>query len=409
MEVERIPMKDTERERLVVLRSVAARLRTQVEGAQVLELSTRQVRRLLRALEAEGDGGVIHKLRGRVSNRACLAALRERVIALYRTTMPDYGPTLASERLAEAHGLHVPRETLRRWLLAEGLWKKVRSREIPRMRRPRRACAGELLQADGSVHDWLEGRGPRCTLIAMIDDASSRIMARFHEAETTEAYFDVFGRYLRAYGLPIALYTDRSGIFRTERKKRETDPEKEPQFARALGELRVRRILAYSPQAKGRVERLFGTLQDRLTKALREANACSIPQANELLETTFLKKFNAKFAVKPASEQDAHRPCPPASVLASALCVHAERFVANDYTVRYDNKTYQLLQPMPPGLRGRTITVQLRQNGEVVLCAGEKKLNWRPAAAAAPSRPRQPDRTAAPEADISNELRTGHF
>ena len=374
-------MSDRERERLVVLRSTMAKLRTQVEAAEVLGLCVRQVGRLIAGLRRVGDASLVHKLRGRASNRAKAETLRRRVIELYRTEMSDYGPTLACERLAEAYGLVVPRETLRRWLLKEGLWTRRRKRDVPRMRRVRRACIGEMLQADGSVHDWFEGRGPRCTLLAFIDDASSAVFARFYPAETTEGYFDLFHRYARVHGLPLSLYTDRSGIFRTERKKRETDLEKEPQFVRALGELRVRRILAYSPQAKGRIERVFRTFQDRCPKALREAGVCTIDEANAFLEGIFLEKFNAKFMARPASETDAHRPCPPAGVLARALCVHDERHVANDYTVRHEKKTYQLVQPMPPGLRGRTITVQKRPNGEVLLYAGERPLNWRAAPA----------------------------
>lgn len=372
-------MSDRERERLVVLRSVQQKLRTQVEAAQTLGLSTRQVRRLLGRLKRDGDGGLVHKLRGRPSNRRADRTLRERVIEVYRTHLVDYGPTLACERLAEApYTLVVKRETLRRWLLAEGLWQRVRKREAVRRRRARRACFGEMLQGDGSVHDWLEGRGPRCTLLAWIDDATSRLLARFYPAETTEGYFDLLGRWVRAYGVPIAVYTDRSGIFRTERKKRETDLEKEPQFARALEQLRVHRILTYSPQAKGRVERLFNTLQDRWVKALREAGACTIEQANALVDRALLRQFNAKFTVNPANETDAHRPSPGASTLAAVLCVHTERVVSNDYTVRHANRVYQLVEPLPPNLRKSLVTVQERGDGEVRICVGDRSLNWRP-------------------------------
>ena len=373
-------MSDRELERLVVLKSVASKFRTQGEASALLGLSTRQVRRLLGRVRVEGDSAVVHKLRGRASNRCRDASLRRRVIELYRQEMSDYGPTLACERLAEKHRLIVPRETLRRWLVSAGAWERSRQRDVPRMRRARRACFGEMLQADGSVHDWLEGRGPRCTLIALIDDATSTVLARFHPAETTESYFDVFGRWVRRHGLPIALYTDRSGIFRTERKKRETDLEKEPQFARALEQLWVRRILAYSPQAKGRVERLFGTLQDRWVKALREAGASTIEEANDLLDRQLLKAFNTRFTIPAASVQNAHRPSPRASDLASALCVHTERVVSNDYTVRHAKKVYQLMQPLPPGLRGSTITLETRSHGEVLLRSGQTFLPWQPAA-----------------------------
>jgi hypothetical protein len=377
-------MSEVDRERLVVLGSVREGLRTQVEASALLGLSTRQVRRLLVRLKTRGDAGLIHGLRGRRSNRCSASGLRDRVVSIYRQDLADYGPTLASERLAgKPYGLVVNRETLRRWLVAEGLWERVRKREVVRHRRPRRACVGEMLQADGSVHDWLEGRGPRCTLLALIDDASSRLLARFYEAETTAGYFDLFGRYVRKYGLPVSVYTDRSGIFRIERKKqRETEVEREPQFARALEQLGVRRIVAYSPQAKGRVERLFGTLQDRWVKGLREAGAKTIEQANRVIEVQLIESFNEKFTVKPASEQNAHRPSPGLSKLEAVLCVHEERKVSNDYTVRHGNRVYQLVKPLPPNLRGSTIMVQTRGDGEVRFSraiAPDQYLPWRAA------------------------------
>ena len=378
MEAECFLMSERDRDRLVVLRPVLSGGRSTAEAARLLGLCPRQVRRLLAKLRTRGDIALSHGLRGRPSNRRADDTLRVRVIERYRVSFGDYGPTLAGERLAE-EGLVVDAETLRRWLIKEGLWTRQRKREKHRIRRPRRSCVGEMLQIDGSVHDWLEGRGPRCTLVAFIDDATSRIFARFYEAETLEAYFDLFCRYVKAFGLPASLYTDRAGIFRTERRKRETDVEESPQFARAMDELRVRIILSYSPQAKGRVERLFNTTQDRWPKALREAGACSIDEANVLLEKRLIKEFNEKFTVPPTDTNDAHRPCPAKAVLDATLCVQTRRVVANDYTVRHEKKLYQLLPPAWPGLRKGVVIVEQRRDGRTRIRFKDRYLKWAPA------------------------------
>jgi hypothetical protein len=277
-------------------------------------------------------------------------------------------------------GLSVSGQTLRRWLMKAGLWQRQRKREVHRIRRERRRCVGEMLQVDASHHDWLEGRSrERLVLVAFIDDASSRVFARFYDGETTAAYFDLFGRYVKSFGLPASLYTDRAGIFRTERKKRETDVEESPHFTRAMEELGVRLLMAHSPQAKGRVERFFGTAQDRWVKALREAGVCSLAGANGLVEKNLMEQFNGRFTVKPREAGDAHRPSPSKQQLASSLCVQRKRVVGNDYTVRHDRKCYQLLPPALPGLRGGTVIVEERQDG-VCLRFGDKYLTWEPAA-----------------------------
>jgi hypothetical protein len=372
-------MSQKERDRLVVLRPVLAGARSTTEASRLLGLCPRQVRRLLARLRCEGDGGLVHRLRGRRSNRRRDDGLRQRVMGRYRESFSDYGPTLASERLAEER-LKVDPETLRRWLLKEGLWQRQRKREVHRIRRERRACVGEMLQIDGSHHDWLEGRSQeRLVLVAFIDDASSRVFARFYDGETLEAYFDLFLRYARAFGLPGSLYTDRAGIFRTERKKRETDVEESPHFARAMQELGVRILMAHSPQAKGRVERLFNTAQDRWVKGLREAQVSTREQANDVLEQKLMPEFNARFTVKPASGNDGHRPCPSKPVLESSLCVQRKRVVGNDYTVRHEKKVYQLLPPAWPGLRGGTVIVEERREGAVKLRFKDRYLSWAPA------------------------------
>jgi len=226
---------------------------------------------------------MIHRQRGQRSHRAKAEVVRQAAIAAYRQDYPDFGPTLASEKL-QARGLEVDHETLRRWLLAERLWERRRRREVHRQRRERRECFGELIQGDGSHHDWLEGRGPRMVLVVMIDDATSRATARFYEAETTEAYMDLLGRYLRKRGRMRWMYVDKDRIFRAEKRDVDYVEPSLTQFKRALKELDIGLILANRPQAKGRVERFNQTAQDRLVKELRLANAKTLEEANEVLE-----------------------------------------------------------------------------------------------------------------------------
>jgi hypothetical protein len=298
---------------------------------------------------------------------------KRRVLELYRSDYGgDYGPTLFSEKLLEQHQIEVCPETLRGWLLSAGLWQRKRKRDKHRRRRERRACFGELVQVDASHHDWLEGRGAtlgpeKLVLCAFIDDATSRLAARFYPAETTDAYFDLLGRYLKQQGKPQALYSDRSGIFRTERSKRDTEQDFHPQFARALEALNMRLILAHSPQAKGRVERLFATCQDRWVKELREARIKTLAGANELLERKLLAQFNDRFTVQAASTFDAHLPAPDEETLAAILCEHHERTVGNDYTVRFMNLLLQIPPPPLPGLRGAKVLVEQRANGKLKL------------------------------------------
>ena len=361
MEGDRIEMSQRERDRLKVMGPVLEGRRTQPEAARLLKRCVRQVRRIQRRLEAEGDAGVIHCLRGRPSNRAKGGPLRLQVLSRYRERYLGFGPTLAAEKLT-AEGLPVSDETLRNWLLRAGLWERKRRRDKHRQRRDRRECFGELTQADGSEHDWLEGRGPRMVLLVMIDDATSKALARFYPAETSEGYMDLLRRYLHKHGRMLAMYTDHDSVFCGE------CPDKKPaktQFARALEELGIGWIPAGSPQAKGRVERFNGTAQDRLVKELRLANACNMEQANQALDTIFLPWFNRRCTVPPVSRNNAHRPTHPSMNLAAILSIQERRKVANDYTIRLDNRLYQILPPVHPGLRGGRVIVQKRLDGSL--------------------------------------------
>ena len=238
-------------------------------------------------------------------------------------------------------------ETLRGWLLAEGLWQRQRQRDPHRSRRPRRDCFGELVQMDTSIHDWLEGRGEQIVLITMIDDATSRVLARFYPADNAEAHMDLLQRWLKKYGRPLALYTDRHGIFEAH-EKGEPDYEGETQFGRALGELDIELIKAHSPQAKGRVERSFGTAQDRWVKELRLAKATDVrPSQRGLGTCSGLPEHNRRFGCLPRDATDAHRLLGKHR-LESILSIQTERVVSNDYMVRFHNRLYQLLNPSIP-------------------------------------------------------------
>jgi transposase len=370
----RIAMSQRERDVLKVMSVVRKGERTQREAARLLGLSERQVRRIQRRLESEGDAAVVHRLRGRPSNRRLDSELRERAVAIYRAELSDFGPTLASEQLAKRKTSVSP-DTLRRWLLTAGLWARKRQRAKHRSRRERRACFGELIQMDTSIHDWLEGRCREpIVLVAMIDDATGQVLARFYRGETVEAHFDLLGRWLKRYGRAVSLYTDHDSIFESESKGEKTRGA--TQFSRALQQLGVELILAGSPQAKGRVERLFRTLQDRWVKALRLARVRTLEAANALVDRKLLPEFNRRFVQKATSPNDAHRPLGPSHHVSAILSVQSHRRVLNDYTIRFRNRLYQLEPPAWPGLRGGRVMLEERLDGTLAIRFGERYLKY---------------------------------
>ena len=372
----RVEMSQRERDVLKVMQPVLDGDRTQAEAARLLRLSTRQVRRIQQKLKAGGDAALVHGLRGKSSNHQHDPALRQKILKAYQARYPDFGPTLAREKLAD-EGLHVGAETLRRWLLAAGLWERRRHRDPHRCRRPRRSCFGELVQMDASIHDWLEGRGEEVVLITMIDDATSRVMARFYPAGTVESHMDLLERWLRKYGRPLALYTDRHSIFEPHQKGQPlADPDATTQFGRALEELDVELIRAHSPQAKGRVERSFGTAQDRWVKELRLAKARTCVQANRVLEKV-VPDHNRRFAKAASKPTDAHRRLGAAHRLESILSIQHERVVSNDYVVRWANRHYQLLPPVHPGERGGRVVIEQRLDGSMAIRFGKRYLRYR--------------------------------
>jgi transposase len=329
-------MSVTERVRLDAMGRVKRGELTVVQAAELTGLSLRQARRVWKRFEAEGDGGLVHRLRGRESNRRLSEDVRERAVKLHQERYADFGPTLACEKLAE-DGLVLSPDTLTALLKERGLWRRRRRRGRHRKRRERRSSFGSMLQMDGSHHDWFEGRGPRCVLMVIVDDATSRTWARFYPAETAAAAFDAFGRWAKRHGLPRSLYVDRHSIYRDEGR-----PHRPTQFGRAMAELGVELIRAHSPQAKGRVERKNAVFQDRLVKEMRLRRINDMAQANALLEGSFLDDLNRRYAIDPAAEQDLHRPLEPGLVLEEVLCVREERAVGQDWCVRWNNRWLQI-------------------------------------------------------------------
>ena len=307
-----------------------------VEAAEIMGLSVRQARRRWKRFKAFGAAGLVHKLRGRPSNRQLLADVADRVIKRHQERYADFGPTLACEKLAEDELVLSP-DTLTALLKARGLWERKRRRGRHRKRRERRACLGSLVQMDGSHHDWFEGRSGKCVLMVMIDDATNRTYARLYPAETTDAAFDVFGRWIKRQGLPRAVYVDRHSIYRDE-----DHPERPTQFGRAMKELSVELIRAYSPQAKGRVERRNAVFQDRLVKEMRLRKIGSMEQANIFLEGMFLDDLNRRYAVTARLEQDLHRTPQAGMAMEEVLCVQERRVVGQDWCVRWRNRWLQI-------------------------------------------------------------------
>ena len=306
-------MSKRERERLAIMAGVKRKELTLVQASEVLSLSYRQTKRVWRRYQKQGDAGLVHRLRGQPSPRRKPNAVRAAVLELYaQERYADFGPTLLAEHLARRK-IEVDHETVRRWLLAAGKWTVRRRRQKHRQWRERKACFGQMVQLDGSHHDWFEGRREPCVLMVMVDDAAGRVWAQFFEEETTHASYDVFEGWIKKHGLPGSLYVDRDSIYRCEDQATIADqlagPAPQTQFGRAMEQLGVELILAHSPQAKGRVERMNGVLQDRLVKELRLAGINDLESANRFLPK-YLAGFNRRFERPAASAHDAHRPAP---------------------------------------------------------------------------------------------------
>jgi DNA-binding Lrp family transcriptional regulator len=378
-------MTQADRDRLVTLKKAKRKLITQGEAAEELGVSRRHVKRMLKALKKRGDQSVIHGLRGKPSNRRVVEATEKEAVKILSAEIYEgFGPTLAAEYLSKLHGIEVSKETLRQWMIRGKLWR-AKPEKVKKVHawRPRRSRFGELVQWDTSEHDWLEGRGEKLYLIVMIDDASSRLFARFVRHDSTEENMKLLWSYLEKFGRPIAFYTDKASLFQTaERRKRdepgvEKDAVEMPptQIGRGLRELGVVWIAAHSPQAKGRVERNFKTAQDRLVKGLRVAGVKTIEQANQYLEEEYMVWWERELTVEPANPDDAHRPLDKSHNLAASLSHVETRQVRNDYTLRLDSELYQIEpQAVVSGLRGANVRVERRLDDEVAVRYGEKYL-----------------------------------
>lgn len=384
-------MTQVERDRLVTLRKTQKRLITRAQAAEELGLSVRQVKRLVKELKKRGDKASIHGLRGRPSNHRIGEELQTKAVGILKQDVyRGFGPTLASEYLAKKHGIEASRETVRQWMKEAGLWQAKRQRiEAIHLFRPRRSRCGELVQWDTSNHAWLEGRGERLYLIAMIDDATSRLYGRFATSDSTEENMRTLWGYLERYGRPQAYYTDKASLFRTTEKRKRDEPgvDKDPvempptQIARALRELNVMWIGAHSPQAKGRIERSFQTAQDRLVKGLRAAQASTLTQANQHLEQDFLPWWNATLTVTPGCAEEAHRKLEKSRSLAAILCHVETRQVKNDYTFQFETRRYQIQRSsVRTGLRGADVRVERRLDGSVAARFHERYLEISPVA-----------------------------
>jgi len=408
-------MTQKERDRLVALKKAKKKLITQRDAAVEIGVSERQVRRMLRTLKQRGDRAVVHAGRGRTANRKIADDVQCKAIEiLSQDVYQGFGPTLAAEYLTKHHDVHVSRETVRGWMVAAKLWR-AKPKRVDKVHtwRPRRSRFGELVQWDTSEHDWLEGRGlPKLYLISMIDDATSRMLARFVEHDSTEENMRLLATYLEQNGRPVSFYTDKATLFVNTPKTRRGElagrdrVELPPtQIGRALKELDIEWIAAHSPQAKGRVERGFGTAQDRLVKGLRVAGVTTLEQANAYLNNEFLPWWNQTLTVRPAVADDAHRSLGKAHSLAATLGHVETRQVANDYTIRFENKLYQIAPAsVYAGLRGGTVRVEKRLDGTLAVRFRDRYLSVsdcaaRPKADPAHAVPAQPRKTVRRKSD----------
>jgi transposase len=370
-----IVMSIREVKRLKAVQSAIERHITQKAAASMIGLSERQVRRVVKAIREQGDKGIVHGLRGRPSNRRLPEAMREQVLAFYQERYPDFGPTLAAEKLFECDCITISDETLRMWLIAAGIWKKRRKRSAYRQWRQRKECFGQMLQMDGSHHGWLEGRGPELVLMGSIDDATNTTYGRFHDYEGTLPAMDSFRGYVKKYGFPMSIYVDRHTTYKSSKKLTEWDEVEGiktlSQFERALMELGVEVIHAQSPQAKGRIERLFGVFQDRLVKEMRLRGISTKEEANGFLEE-YLPRYNKKFGVCPANETDVHVPLPSHIDLDRYLCIKRERTIRKDNTIALDGRLYQLEER-----GGKKVVVEERLDGSLHIISNGAALKYK--------------------------------
>lgn len=349
---------------LHVIRKVIDKVITQKEAADAADLSERQVRRKVRRIREEGDKGIIHRSRGKPSNRRL--PCKDKALEIFKDKYPDFGPTLASEKLFERDKVKVSDETLRLWLIERSIPYKKRKKRPHRQWRERKACFGQMVQMDGSHHAWFEDRAEPCVLMGYIDDATGRPFARFYSYEGTLPAMDSFKLYIRRHGIPISVYLDKHATYKSNGKPSIEDELNNAtplsQFERALKELDVEVIHANSPQAKGRVERIFNTFQDRLVKEMRLRKISSIKGANAFLDQ-YLAGYARRFGSEPTKKGDLHRPIPKRRDLDRVLCVKTERALRNDFTIAHNSRLYQISD----NIRAKKVVVEEYADGSMAV------------------------------------------
>jgi hypothetical protein len=365
-----------ELKRLNIIHKVLDKSITQTEAAGILNLTDRHIRRIAARITKEGDKGIVHKLRGHPAHNRTLDKVKIKVLNLCKDIYEGFSPTLASEKLFERDKIKVSRELLRSWFIKEHIAYSSRKARPHRSWRERKANYGQMIQADGSHHDWFEGRGPWCVLMGQIDDATSKVSAEFHDYEGTLPFMASFKSYIKAKGIPISVYIDRHTTYKSNKKPSVEDEleDKEPltQVGRALKELGVDVIFAHSAQAKGRVERLFRTFQDRLVKEMRLRKIKSTEEANSFLKE-YLPIYNKRFSVFAVKSADLHRPLPKGIDLDMILCKKTERALRKDFTVAHNKKLYQIEN----NVRTKKVTVEERIDGSMVIRHENKVLKFK--------------------------------
>jgi transposase len=372
-----IMISSEELRRLGIVKRVLSEEINQQEASEVIGISDRQVRRIVKRVREEGERGIVHRLRGGIGSHRIEEEQKQKILGLYRREYEGFGPLLASEKLKERDKIKVCDETLRLWLIKEGLWEPRRQREIKkRSWRARKERYGQMQQMDGSHHDWLEGRGPKMVLMGYIDDARGRVYAKFYEYEGTQPAMDSLKGYIKKHGIPTSIYLDKHSTYKVNKKQtyREwpfRDEEELTQFGRACQQLGIELIYAGSPQAKGRVERLFETFQDRLVKELRLENAKTVEEANKCLKV-YLPKFNKQFMVAAKKSGDLHRGAQGIN-LDEILSIQTEKPLRNDRTIVHDKQWYQVLAKT----RARKVTVYEYVNGQVAIKHNKNRLEYK--------------------------------
>jgi len=370
-----LAMSTKELNRLEVMQRLSRKQMSQKEAGRILGLSTRQIKRLLRAFREQGAAGLVNKHRGRKANNRLSEEVKKRVLNLLKTKYQGFGPTLAHEKLVEKEKLKLSDESVRKLMIAEDLWKarKVKKVAVHQLRE-RRACFGELVQIDGSPHDWFEGRAERCSLLVFIDDATGKLVQlRFVDSESFFSYGAVAESYFKQAGKPVAFYSDKHSIFRVNQPSAGSHDDL-TQFGRAMQELDIQIICANTPQAKGRVERVIQTLQDRLPKEMRLRKICSWEAGNAYLPE-FLEDFNTRFAQEPRSDVNAHRPLTPKDDLARILSWQETRSLSKNLTLQFYKTVYQIQSKCPSyALRNALVTVCLNAKEEISILYNGKSL-----------------------------------